>query len=123
MREFQGQRQLRRLTASRPVQIFLVLILILVGQSVIRLYGRERAIALEEQSLRRALASLAARRAELAAEVAALETDRGVEAAIRERFGVVKPGEKVINLVGAPATSAPTAVNPSWWQEVVGWFQ
>lgn len=102
MREFQDhyRRRLRRLTASRPVQVFLFLILILVGESVAQLYQRERVVVKEEQLLKHELALLEAKRLELMAEVASLETDRGMEEAIRGRFGMVKEGEKVINLVG-----------------------
>src|SRR3989344_2854739 len=123
MRQFQDHRQWRRFLSSRPVQGLLILLLILVGESVARLYQRERVIAVDEQSLERELLTLKARRAELLAEVARLGTDRGVEEEIRERFGVVKAGEKVINLVRGGATATPTTTPVSWWQEIVGWFK
>ena len=122
MREFQGhhRRRLRRLTASRPVQVLLLLILILLAESVVRLYQRGQAVAGEEQSLKQELAALEARRAELTAEVASLETDRGGEAASRERFGVVKEGEKVINLVGVAPTGEATTTPVLWWRKILG---
>src|SRR3989344_4665771 len=123
MRQFQDHRQWHRLLSSRQVQALLVLLLILVGESVARLYQRERVIAVDEQSLERELLTLKARRAELLAEVARLETDRGVEEEIRERFGVVKAGEKVINLVGGVATAIPTTTELSWWNKVTDWFK
>src|SRR3989344_7336274 len=106
MREFQDRRRRswRRLIASRLVQIFLILILILMGESVVQLYQRERVVAKEEEAVKHELALLEAKRAELSVEVTSLETDRGVEEALRERFGVLKEGEKVINLVGVTAT-------------------
>ena len=126
MREFQDRRRRswRRLIASRLVQIFLILILILMGESVVHLYQRERVVAKEEEAVKHELALLEAKRAELSVEVTSLETDRGVEEALRERFGVVKEGEKVINLVGVTATSTETTTtNSSWWQKVVDWLR
>ena len=126
MREFQDRRRRswRRLIASRLVQIFLILILILMGESVVQLYQRERVVAKEEEAVKHELALLEAKRAELSVEVTSLETDRGVEEALRERFGVVKEGEKVINLVGVTATSTETTTtNSSWWQKVVDWLR
>ena len=126
MREFQDRRRRswRRVIASRLVQIFLILILILMGESVVQLYQRERVVAKEEKAVKHELALLEAKRAELSVEVTSLETDRGVEEALRERFGVVKEGEKVINLVGVTATSTETTTtNSSWWQKVVDWLR
>ena len=126
MREFQDRhrRSWRRLIASRLVQIFLILILILMGESVVHLYQRERVVAKEEEAVKHELALLEAKRAELSVEVTSLETERGVEEALRERFGVVKEGEKVINLVGVTATSTETTTtNSSWWQKVVDWLR
>ena len=123
MRKFQGyyHRRLRRLTASRPGQVFFLLLLILVGESVVRLYQRERVVAKEERVLKREFLALEARRDELTAEVALLETDRGVEEAIRERFGMVREGEKVINLVGVMVPPTGVTTTPfSWRQKILG---
>ncbi len=63
---------------------------------------------------------LEARKATLAANLAALDTARGKEAAIRTAFGVARPGEEVIVVV-PPATATPTTT-PSWWEKVLSWF-
>ena len=60
------------------------------------------------------------RRAALEANLAALETDRGRDAAIRTAFGVARPGEEVIVVV-PPEMKAPTST-PSWWQRMLSWF-
>jgi cell division protein FtsB len=63
---------------------------------------------------------LEARQTQLAANIAALNTPRGQDAAIREAFGVARPGEEVI-IVVPPASSTPTST-PSWWRQVLDWF-
>jgi cell division protein FtsB len=125
MKKFPTSGRFRQFIASRSAQAFLALILILVGEGVFQLYQRERLIAKEEASLRRELDLLEAKRLELLASVARLETDRGVEEVIRESFGVVKEGEKVINLIGVATATAvlPATVEASWWRGIVEWFR
>ena len=65
-------------------------------------------------------ATLEARKATLQANLDALNTPRGQDAAIREAFGVAKPGEEVIVVV-PPSTSTATATE-SWWQWLFGWL-
>jgi cell division protein FtsB len=64
--------------------------------------------------------ALETRQAALAANLAALETPRGRDAAMREAFGVARPGEEVIVVV-PPATTSATAT-PPWWRRVFNWF-
>ena len=64
--------------------------------------------------------ALEERKAMLQANVAAIETERGRDAAIRTAFGVARPGEEVIVVV-PPATTTPPA-EPPWWQKLLGWF-
>ena len=63
---------------------------------------------------------LEARKAALEADVEALATPRGQDAAIREAFGVAREDEEVIVVVPpAPATSTPPL---PWWQRALNWF-
>ncbi len=123
MRQNQVYHHWRRLLASRPAQVLLIIVLILMGESVVRFYQRERLIAVDEQSLERELSVLKMRRDELLTDVVRLGTDRGVEGEIREHFGVVKEGEKVINLVGEVTTTTPTTTAPSLWQKITDWLR
>lgn len=62
---------------------------------------------------------LEARRAKLTAELDDLNTVRGQDAAVREAFGVARPGEEVIVVVPPPpATTTP----PTFWQRLWGWL-
>ena len=60
------------------------------------------------------------RKAMLQANLAALATEQGKDAAIRTAFGVARPGEEVIVVV--PPPPAPPAPEPSWWQKILNWF-
>ena len=118
MKNWQDRSLGRRLMASRVVQAFFFSLFILVGSRVAGLYQSERTVVKEELALKRELATLFAHRDELTAEIAALGTERGVEEEIRERYGVVKEGEKVINLVGEMATTTVESEPNSWWQRI-----
>jgi cell division protein FtsB len=66
-------------------------------------------------------ASLSARKAALTASLDTLSTPRGQDAAIRQSFGVARPGEEVI-IVVPPATTTEAPPPPTWWQKILGWF-
>lgn len=61
------------------------------------------------------------RRAVLEANLAALATERGRDAAIRTAFGVARPGEEVIVVVPPEAKAATST--PPWWQRMFRWFR
>lgn len=60
------------------------------------------------------------RKMTLEANLAALATARGKDAAIRTAFGVARPGEEVIVVV--PPATTTEEVPLSWWQKVLRWF-
>jgi len=125
MREFQGKRRWRRLVYSLPVLVLLVLLIILLTNSAYRLYDKRQLANRERQVALAEVVQLRARQAELTETVAKLNTARGVEAAIRENFNVVKPGEKVITLVAGATTTVSGNVEPAsipWWQPIINWF-
>jgi cell division protein FtsB len=65
-------------------------------------------------------AALEMRKVKLQADLDALASERGQDAAIRTAFGVARPGEELIVVV--PPT-APTSTPPkSWWQKLFSWF-
>lgn len=84
------------------------------------LAGKAQIAVSQANDAKRQYQALEERKAILEANVAALGTDRGRDAAIRTAFGVARPGEEVIVVVPpTPATSTPPL---SWWQKVLSWF-
>lgn len=61
------------------------------------------------------------RKTTLAANLVALKTERGQDAAIRTAFGVARPGEEVIVVV--PPVPAATTTPPSLWERMLNWFR
>jgi len=85
------------------------------------LAGKAQIAVNEAHNVQRQYLSLEARKATLMANLAALATARGQDAAIRTAFGVARPGEEVIVVVSpsSPTTTTP----PSWWQKILNWFK
>ena len=64
--------------------------------------------------------ALEERRQTLEANLEALVTERGQDAAIRTAFGVARPGEEVVVVVPPAISSATTS--ESWWSKLLTWF-
>lgn len=89
--------------------------------SLIWALGGKMEIALTEANDARAqYQALEARKATLQANLAALNTPQGQDAAIRTAFGVALPGEEVI--VVLPPQAATTTPPIPWWQKILNWF-
>ena len=71
------------------------------------MYGKFAEAAAARAGAESQLAELQGRYASVKADVDAFSTDRGVEAALRERYGVAKPGEGQIDIVRQASTTEP----------------
>ncbi len=124
MREFQERRRIKRFLHSRYAIIVLVVVCLLVARGVWSAYGKyEKSKEIADRA-RADLASLQTRQDSLSGEIDALATPEGKEREIRDRFGVVKPGEKMVVLVDdASATDQTAAASQSgWWERFMSFF-
>lgn len=122
MREFQAKKRSRNKLYSKPVLVLLLVILIFMAHVSWRLYVRYNFTKAEKIKAEKVLAELQERKDLLTGSVANLDTESGLEQAVRDKFSVVKPGEFVVNIVdkNASATAATTtAEKKSWWR---GWW-
>ena len=99
---------------------FLLLIAFWLLSLIWGLIGKAQVAVGEARDAKWQYQSLEERKQALEANLAALATDRGKDAAMRTTFGVARPGEEVIVVV-PPATATPTST-PSWWQLFLDWF-
>lgn len=97
-----------------------LLIAVWLASSIWGLVEKAHIAVSQAREAQRQYESLEERKAMLEANLAALRSERGQDAAIRTAFGVARPGEEVIVVV-PPETKAPTTT-PSWWQRIVDWF-
>jgi cell division protein FtsB len=106
---------------AREYVIVALLSLALVWLLVL-VWGIARKEEIARQAVRETkaeLASLGKREATLEADLAALSTERGQEASLRETYGVARPGEEVIIVVPPEASSTPPTL--PWWRKALSW--
>ncbi len=110
--------------AKQWQQGILIGILLLVAFWLVSLIwglaGKAHIAVSEAHEVERQYEALEDRKTLLQANLAALATARGQDAAIRTAFGVARQGEEVIVVV-PPELKAPTSP-PSWWQRILSWF-
>ena len=99
---------------------FLLLVAFWLLSLIWELMGKVHIAVSQANDAKRQYQSLEVRKASLQANLAALATPRGEDAAIRTAFGVARPGEEVIVVV-PPATTTP-APALTWWQKILSWF-
>ncbi len=122
MRDFKKRRLQKKDTgrfALRLVGVALLLVVtVAAAHSAWNMYGKLVRATQAQEETRTQLAIATAQTAQVEASVAALSSDRGVEAQMRERFGVARPGEGEITIVDniPTATSTTEADQPWWWR-------
>lgn len=123
MFDFHEKRKIKSWLFSKPAIILLLAASAFLATSVYDLYGKERATAKKHAERAAELAELIAHADALEAEVTYMQSERGIEEEIRDRFDVVKEGEQaVIILERRPATGTPSAAPEAnnkgespWW--------
>jgi cell division protein FtsB len=86
----------------------LMLVAIMTLRGAWGMYGKLAEATDGQEKAQAQLASLQAQKAKVSAAVAELDSSRGVEAEVRQRYGVAKPGEGEIQIVPVAATEATT---------------
>jgi cell division protein FtsB len=113
MRNFQQKRGLRNIIHSKPVLVFLVVLVLFFAWGVMG-FLRKMEITVENKKIaENKVAELEKAREKLSSDIANLKTTSGVEASIREKFGLAKDGEGEIVVVDdkKPPATPNTALN------------
>ena len=106
MRNFQnGRGAWKNFFYSRPVLIFLGLLVLLFAWGVIGFIGKMQTTRENREIAENKVAELEKQKQLLSADITKLQTEEGVEESIREKFGLVKEGESVIVVVEDKNTS------------------
>jgi cell division protein FtsB len=121
MREFQDRRRVKKLLHSRYAIAALVIIIFLLAQAVWGIYIKYEKSKVFAEKAQADLTTLQNREKTLAKSIESLGTEEGKEKELRDRFGVVKSGEKMIILVDDPADVKPSVndLNDSWWRKIL----
>jgi cell division protein FtsB len=113
MREFKKRAStphtLLRFFAACAGTVILFLLTVVVARAAWNMYDTFKVASDARESAQGQLESLKADQARLTAAVNAFDTQAGMEREIRDRFGVVKPGEGEIEIVRDQGSSTPEA--------------
>lgn len=99
MRNFQKKRGFQYYLRSKPVLVFLALILIIFAWNVYGLVGKFEDTYKNKKEEEQKISDLEARKAKLTSDISKLGTDEGKEEIIRNNYGLVKEGEQEIVIV------------------------
>ncbi len=102
MFDFHEKRKARTILYSKPLLLFLALIVIGMTYSVYGALEKERDTRTTRDQRATVLDELHIREHVLQQEIDRLNTEKGIESEIRSKFEVAKDGEEVIIIVEAP---------------------
>lgn len=124
MRELQGRKRARGVLYSWPMVALLAFLIVMLGRGVWGAYQKESYAEMKSAESARELAELRDREGALTAKAARLETDRGKEEEIREKFLVGKEGEGVIYIAPLPDVPKEEGVRDGgFWTGFLEWFR
>lgn len=128
MREFQKRRKLKERLYSIPVLLVLLVLLFVALNGAWNMYGKYASNSAELSRMRAEAADMRERREELTGKLRYLETDKGVEEEIRNKYNVVKEGEEVVVIVDDRASTSPESRSEKGgffaniWSSITGIF-
>ncbi len=125
MLEFQEKRKIKKLIYSKITLVILIILIIFMLKTVWGVYQKERLTKENLTKTNNNLSTLLVREKMLSSGIDKLKTDNGIEQEIREKYGLVKPGEEVIILVDRDegTSSLPISSRAGFWQKVKDWLK
>jgi len=81
---------------TKPALVFLAIVVVVFAWSAIGLVEKAMETAKNKNIAANKVADLQQQKEKLASDIGKLNTDRGIEESIREKFGWAKEGEKMI---------------------------
>ncbi len=103
---------------SPIIAVILVLFVIWGGIAVIRAYAKQREAVVNRNTSKRELKEVQQKQVELSANIENLSTERGLEAEVRNRYRVAKPGEQLVIVVDNKEGGNTVAEKPSFWERL-----
>jgi cell division protein FtsB len=124
MLEFQEKRKLRSFLYSKTTMVILVIFIVLAVNAVWGVYKKQRLTKENLAQTATTFDSLQAREKMLSSEIEKLKTEAGKEEEIREKYGLVKPGEEVIVVVNDSDNDNldQDSTQNSFWKKIKDWF-
>lgn len=125
MKSFQQKGRLRNIVYSRPVLVFLGVLVLIFAWGVINFMDKMKVTIKNKKIAEDKVAQLDQEKERLSSDIAKLKTDTGVEESIREKFGLAKEGENVIVIIeDKNAPKVPLEANTGgFFSFLKNWFK
>lgn len=99
MKNFQEKNKWRKIMQSKPALIFLFIIALLFLWSIVNLFGKMQETITNKKIAEEKIITLQNDKEKLSLDIKNLQTEKGIEENIREKFGLAKEGEGMIVVV------------------------
>jgi hypothetical protein len=125
MREFERKRLIRSVLCSRYMILVYIIAILFLGNAVYGAYGKYKQGRTLEQAAQREFNTLKEREVYLTSHVESIGGTTGQSIEVLDRFGLVKPGEHLIILVGDDSTvkkgkESNTGLLGKFWNFITG---
>ena len=99
MRSFQPKRGLKDIAHSKPVLVLLVFLMLFFAWGIVGFFGKLKITKENRKIAENKMIELEKEKEKLTSDINKLKTPDGVEASIRDKFGLAKEGERMIVVV------------------------
>lgn len=118
MWETKKRNEIVRLLWRRTLLLVLFGAVIFAASSVWSIARKERESAILRQEAEAQLAALEGRKEQIEANIKRLQTDRGMEEALRDQYSLAREGEELIVIVEKDASPPPPPPPPSFFEKI-----
>jgi cell division protein FtsB len=121
MSNFYRKRKIQQLVYSRGAIVLLLIPVGFIGYAAMNAYSKSEESGLRREAVEQELGAVEERQRALVADIELLDSDRGKEEALRERYQVGREGEQIIVLIDDEEnteTLAPESVSPGFWERI-----
>ncbi|MBP9711530.1 MAG: septum formation initiator family protein [Candidatus Pacebacteria bacterium] len=123
MRNFQEKRGASQIFLSWPFLFLFGLLLLFFAWGVVGLLGKMENTRKNKNIAEDKVRELARTKEKLSLDIVALDTDKGKEASIREKFGLAKEGEKLIIVVDEKSEIPAQKEDNGFFSFFRNWFK
>lgn len=122
--EFQEKRKVKKFMYSKVTLVVLVILTVLILKAVWSVYQKQQFTKDNLNKTASDYNNLKEREERLSREINWLKTENGIEQEIREKYGLVKPGEEVIVIVDKDNVDDGANIpSESLWQKILIWLR
>jgi len=124
MLDFKEKQILKKIIYSKFTLIFLIFLLVIVVKGVWRVYGEAKMTKENRILAQQELEELENRKRKIELKLEELNSDLGLEKEIRNKFSVVKEGEKMIMILDEKKSNYKSDLKKdNFWSKILDWFK